>query len=418
MAKEVLKTHDHDFCSRPPLLSYQKLSHNSLDLALSPYTAYWKEMRKICTIHLFNPSHRAELYSRIQEDEVARIIDKISKSSAASKPINLSQAMVCLSSAFICRIAFGKRYEDEGTEISRFHGLFAETQAMLVSFFVSDYFPSMGWIDRLTGMTSRLEKVSKEMDAFCQQLIDDHLDAKREKAEQKDIIDVLLKIMKDPESTFGFSFDNIKAILTDVFVAGTSTISAAVIWVMTFLMKHVAIMKKAQDEVRNLAGKKGFVNEGDVQDLPYLKAVVKETFRLQGTAPLLVPRETIRDCNIGEYKIPAKTLVYVNAWAIGRDTEAWGQNVEEFNPERFIGSSIDYKGQDFGLIPFGSGRRICPGMNMGATMVEFVLANLLYKFDWEIPFGMKKEDLDFDTAPGIAMHKRNALYLTAKECKY
>ncbi|GKV18134.1 hypothetical protein SLEP1_g28555 [Rubroshorea leprosula] len=413
MAKEVLKTHDLDFCSRPLFFSHQKLSYNRLGLGTSPYNTYWMEIRKICTIHLFN-SNRAELYRPSREDEVSVMIDKILKSSTPSKPINLSQAMICLASAFICRIAFGKRYEDEGTEISRFQGLYAEIQAMLVSFFVSDYFPSMGWIDRFTGRTSRLEKVFKEMDAFCQQLIDDHLDPKRQQAKQEDIVDVLLKIMKDSQ----YTFDNIKAILVDVFVAGTDTSSATVIWVMTFLIKHPTVMKKAQDEVRNLAGKKGFVNEDDIQDLPYLKAVVKETFRLQGTAPLLAPRETIRDCNIGEYKIPAKTLVYVNAWAIGRDTEAWGQNVEEFNPERFIGSSIDYKGQDFGLIPFGSGRRICPGMNMGATTVELVLANLLYKFDWEIPFGMKQEDLDFDTAPGITMHKRNALYLMAKECKY
>ncbi|GLU10304.1 hypothetical protein SLE2022_271210 [Rubroshorea leprosula] len=177
-------------------------------------------------------------------------------------------------------------------------------------------------------------------------------------------------------------------------------------------------MKKAQDEVRNLVGKKGFVNEDDIKNLPYQKAVVKETFRLQSTTPLLLPRETIRDCNISGYKIPAQTLINVNAWAIGRDAEAWGQNVEEFYPERFIGSSIDYKGQDFGLIPFGSGRRICPGMNMGVASIEVVLANLLYRFDWEIPFGMKKEDLDFDSAPGITMHKRNALCLLHKEYKY
>ncbi|GLT49599.1 hypothetical protein SLA2020_231470 [Shorea laevis] len=417
MAKELLKTHDLDVCSRPQLLSLQKLSYNRLDVSFSPYNAYWREIRKICVIHLFN-SKMAELYRPIREDEVSQLIEKILKSSAASKPINLSQVTECLTSAFICRIAFGKRYEDEGAEISRFHEFHAQLEAMFVSFFVSDYFPSMGWMDRITGMTYSLEKVFKEMDAFFQQLIDDHLDPKRRKPKREDIVDVLLRIMNDAESTFDFSYDNIKAVLMDVFIAGTDTSAATVIWGMTLLMKHPTAMKKAQDEVRNLVGKKGFVNEDDIKHLPYLKAIVKETFRLQSTTPLLLPRETIRDCNISGYKIPAKTLVYVNAWAIGRDIEAWGQNVEEFYPERFIGSSIDYKGQDFGLIPFGSGRRICPGMNMGVATIELVLANLLYRFDWEMPCGMKKDDLDFDSVPGIAMHKRKALCLLPKEYKY
>ncbi|GLT97605.1 hypothetical protein SLE2022_151610 [Rubroshorea leprosula] len=414
MAKEVMKTQDLDFCNRPNLLGQQKLSYNGLDLVFSPFNSYYKEIRKICVLHLFS-ANKAELFRPIREDEVSKMIGKISKSTATSKPINLSKVMMCLASSIICRVGFGKRYEDEGSEISRFYGLLGETQAMFTTFFFSDYFPLMRWVDRLTGGLSRLEKVFKELDAFYQQLIDDHLDPKRQKPEQEDIIDVFLKIMKDPKSTFHLSFDHIKAILMNVFVAGTDTGAATVVWAMTFLMKYPAAMKKVQDEVRNLIGKKGFLNEDEIQDLPYLKAVVKETFRLQSTVPLLVPRETIQDCNIGGYKIPAKTLVYVNAWAIGRDTETWGQNSEDFYPERFIGSSIDYKGQEFGLIPFGSGRRICPGMYMGAATVELALANLLYRFDWKMPSGIKKEDLDFDTAPGITMHKRNPLYLLAAE---
>ncbi|GLT97597.1 hypothetical protein SLE2022_151540 [Rubroshorea leprosula] len=414
MAKEVLKAHDIDFCSRPALFGQQKLSYNGLDLAFSPFNSYYKEIRKISSLHLFSPN-KADLFRPIREDEVSQMIDKISKSSDASKPINLSEVMMCLTSSIICRVGFGKRYEDEGSEISKFYRLLGEAQAMFTSFFVSDYFPSMRWVDRLTGMLSRLENVFKELDAFYQQLINDHLDPKRQKPDQEDIIDVFLKIMKDPQSTLHISFDHIKAVLMNVFVAGTDTSAATVVWAMTFLMKYPATMKKVQDEVRNLAGKKRFLNEDEIQALPYLKAVVKETFRLQSIVPLLIARETLRDCNIGGYKIPAKTLVYVNAWAIGRDTEAWGQNSEDFCPERFMGSSIDYKGQDFGLIPFGSGRRICPGMHMGAATVELALANLLYSFAWKMPSGMKKEDLDFDAAPGITMHKRNHLFLMAAD---
>jgi cytochrome P450 len=183
-------------------------------------------------------------------------------------------------------------------------------------------------------------------------------------------------------------------------------------WAMTFLMKNPKAMRKAQEEVRNLFGNKGFVHEDDVQQLPYLKAVVKETMRLQPTAPLLIPRETTKECCVGGYEIPAKTLVYVSAWAVGRDPEAW-ENPYEFNPDRFVGSSIDLKGNDFELIPFGAGRRICPGIFIALATVELSLANLLHKFDWEMPSGVEDIDMD-DVLPGLVPHMRDALCLVPK----
>ncbi|KAJ0024124.1 hypothetical protein Pint_09092 [Pistacia integerrima] len=394
MAKEVMKTHDLLFCT---------------------YDDYWREIRKICVVHLFN-SNRVADFRPIREDEVSRMIEKISKSVAASKPVNLSEQMMFLTSTIICRIGFGKRYEDEGTERSRFHALLNETQALFVSFFYSDYFPFMGWVDKLTGMVSRLQNNFKEFDKFYQELIEEHLDPKKPKNDQEDIIDVLLQVRKERGFKIDLTSDHIKAVLMNVFVAGTDTSAATVVWAMTYLMKNPRIMKKVQEEIRSVVGNKGFVDEDDVQDLPYLKAVVKETMRLQPTAPFLVPRETIDKCIIEGYEIPPKTLVLVNAWAIGRDPEAW-ENPEEFHPERFIGSSIDFKGHHFGLIPFGAGRRICPGLYMGIATVDLALANLLYKFDWEMVAAMKKEDLDFDVLPGLAMHKKNALRLMAKYSK-
>ncbi|TXG52110.1 hypothetical protein EZV62_021279 [Acer yangbiense] len=412
MAKEVMKTHDLHFCSRPSLLGQQKLSYNGLDLAFAPYNDYWREMRKICVVHLFN-SNRVQQFRPIREDEVSRMIEKISKSVVACKPVNLSELTISLTSTIICRVAFGKRYEDEGIERSRFQALLNETQAMFTSFFFSDHFPFMGWIDRFTGLISRLEKNFKNFDTFYQELIDEHLDANRRKTEEEDILDVLLQLRKERLFKIDLTMDHIKGVLMNIFVAGTDTSSATVIWIMTYLMKNPKAMKKAQEEVRNLIGNKGFVDEDNVQKLSYLKAVVKETMRLQPTAPLLVQRETTKKCILEGYEIPTKTVVYVNAWAIGRDPEAW-ENSEEFDPDRFIGNSIDLKGQNFELIPFGAGRRICPGIYMGISIVELALANLLYKFDWQMQDGMKKEDLDFDALPGLAMHKKNPLQLIAK----
>ncbi|RDY06017.1 Cytochrome P450 71B37, partial [Mucuna pruriens] len=182
---------------------------------------------------------------------------------------------------------------------------------------------------------------------------------------------------------------------------------------MTALMKNPRVMKKAQEEIRNMFGGKGFIEEDDIQKLPYLKAVIKETMRLYPPVPLLLPRESVKRCSIAGYEIPEKTIVYVNAWAVHRDPKTW-KEPEEFYPERFLDSEIDFRGCDFELIPFGSGRRICPGMHMGIITVELVLSNLLYSFDWEMPQGMKREDIDTQMLPGYVQHKKNPLCLVAK----
>ncbi|KAE8671882.1 Cytochrome P450 [Hibiscus syriacus] len=287
MAVEVMKTHNLDFCSRPNLRGPRKLSYEALDLAFSPYIEYWKEMRKICVVHLFSGVHS------IVPSEKTKFLGW---------------------------------YEEEGAERSRFHGMLKESEAMFTGFSFSDYFPSRGWADRFTGFHTRLEKAFKEHVALYQELIDEHLDPNRPKPDQEDIVDVLLRIRKDRDFPFDLIMDHIKAVLMDVFIVGTDTVAVTV--------------------------------------------------------------------------------------AIGRDPETW-ENPEVFCPERFIGNSIDYKGRDFELIPFGAGRRICPGIFMGVAEMEPALANLLYKFDWEMPNEMSKEDIDFATVPGLAVHKKNALLLAA-----
>jgi cytochrome P450 len=205
--------------------------------------------------------------------------------------------------------------------------------------------------------------------------------------------------------------------MQNIFIAGTDTSTAIVIWAMTALMNNPRVMNKVQMEIRNLYKDKDFINEDDIEKLPYLKLVVKETMRLFPPSPLLVPRETIENCNIDGYEIKPKTLVYVNAWAIGRDPENW-EDPEEFYPERFFTSSVDFKGKNFELIPFGSGRRMCPAMNMGMITVELSLANLIHSFDWKLPNDFDKEQvLDTHVKPGITMHKKIDLYLVPKKRK-
>ncbi|CAH2051329.1 unnamed protein product [Thlaspi arvense] len=159
----------------------------------------------------------------------------------------------------------------------------------------------------------------------------------------------------------------------DIFLAGVNTSAVTLSWAMTELIRNPRVMKKVQDEIRtSLGDKKERVTEDDLTQLHYLKLVVKETFRLHPAAPLLLPRETMSDIKIQGYDIPAKTQMIINIYSIARDPKLW-IDPDEFNPERFLDSSIDYKGLNFELLPFGSGRRICPGMMMGIANVEMGL---------------------------------------------
>lgn len=199
--------------------------------------------------------------------------------------------------------------------------------------------------------------------------------------------------------------------MQDIFLGGTDSSAAAIVWSMTALMKAPNMMQKVQSEIRNAVGGKGRVDDDDLPKLPYFKAVINETLWLYSPVPMLVPRETMEKCMLDGYEIQPKTRVYVNIWAVARDPEYWKDSPEEFLPERFVGGDVDVKGQDFGSIPFGSGRRICPGMFMGLANVELAVANLLYSFNWELPGGVA---VDTDVSPGIIMHKKNPLHLIPK----
>ncbi|MED6157489.1 hypothetical protein PIB30_023530 [Stylosanthes scabra] len=222
-----------------------------------------------------------------------------------------------------------------------------------------DYIPFLGWIDRLNGMHARLDRIFTELDKFYQEVIDEHMDPKRDTSYGEDIIDVLLQLKKHQSLSFDLTMDHVKAL---------------------FL------------------------------------AVIKETLRLYPPAPLLVPKETNEKCSINDYEIPSKTIVYVNTWAIHRDPEAW-KDPHEFCPERFLDNDIDFLGQYFELIPFGAGRRICPGINMALASLDLILANLLYSFDWKLPEGITKEDINTQALPGVTQLKKNPLYLIAKNKK-
>ncbi|KAK9108252.1 hypothetical protein Syun_024263 [Stephania yunnanensis] len=266
-------------------------------------------------------------------------------------------------------------------------------------------------------MRGRLERCFRDFDGFYQRIIEEHLEKSRvsggageEEEGEEDIIDVLVGVMKDEGSPIRITPDHIKAILMNIFLAAVDTSAITMVWGMAELARKPELMKKAQEEIRRVIGGKGKVEESDLEQLPYLKMIVKETLRMHPPGVLLIPRECMTHCKINGYDICPKTRVMVNVWAIGRSPDHW-HNPNEFIPERFEDSSVDYKGQHFEYLPFGGGRRICPGMTMGVLNVELALANLLYCFDWKLPSGMKVEDIDMEEEGGLTVHKKSPLKL-------
>jgi cytochrome P450 len=196
----------------------------------------------------------------------------------------------------------------------------------------------------------------------------------------------------------------------DIFGAGGETSATTIDWAMAEMIRDPRIMKKAQAEVRGVFSIIGRVDENYINELNYLKLVVKETLRLHPPGPLLLPRECGKACEINGYQIPIKSKVIVNAWAIARDPNYWTES-ERFYPERFIDSDIDYKGTNFEYIPFGAGRRICPGSSFGLRNIELALAMLLYHFDWKLPSGIRSEELDMTEEFGVAVRRKDDLLL-------
>ena len=176
-------------------------------------------------------------------------------------------------------------------------------------------------------------------------------------------------------------------------------------WAISELLRKPEIIEKATEELDKVIGRERWVEEKDIVNLPYIDSIVKETMRLHPVAPMLVPRFSREDSRIAGYDIPKDTRVLVNVWTIGRDPSLW-DNPNEFVPERFLGKDIDVKGHDFELLPFGSGRRMCPGYSLGLKVIQSSLANLLHGFTWKLPENMKKEDLDMTEIFGLSTPRK------------
>ncbi|CAN6853395.1 unnamed protein product [Brassica oleracea var. botrytis] len=409
-ARQALRDNDLNCCSRPPLAGARELSYNNKDMSFSPYNDYWKELRKLCARELFS-AKQIHSFQPIKDEEIKKVIAQISESASLKNPVNLTKTFLALTVSVVCKAAFGVSFEGTVLSNDRFNKLVRDAFETLGSFSATDFIPHVGWIiDQFTGLQKMREKSVRDLDAFYEQLFDLHKEGDRQGRE--DFVDMLLRFEKEGTvvGTDNLTRNHIKAILMNILLGGIDTSAITMTWAMAELARNPRVMKKLQTEIRSQIKNKERISFDDTDQLKYLKMVIKETWRLHPPTPLLLPREVTSEFEIGGYTIPVKTRLHVNVWAIGRDPDTW-KDPEMFVPERFMDNNIDAKGQNFELLSFGSGRRICPGMYMGTTLVEFGLASLLYHFDWELPEGMVVEDVDMEEAPGLTVSKKSELLL-------
>ncbi|KAK3184529.1 hypothetical protein Dsin_031815 [Dipteronia sinensis] len=409
-AKEVLKTNEISFAQRPEVYAVEIMSYDHSSIVFSPYNNYWRQLRKISVLELLS-TRRVQSFRSIREEEVWDLVEFISASQESS--INLSDRIFTMTSNVVSRAAFGKRCKDQHD----FTTLLGEIVRLAGGFNIADLYPSLTFLRTMSGIKPALQKIQKKIDKILGDLVTEHQLRRKEttngdvNSDDEDLLDTLLNYAQANNFDFQLTIDQIKAIIMDIFSAGSETSATTIEWAMSELLKDPRAMEKAQAEVRQAFRGKSKIEEADIQKLDYLKSIVKEALRMHPAGPLL-PREARETCEIGGYTIPAKAKVLINVYAIGRDPKSW-KDPESFRPERFEGSSVDFRGNNFELLPFGGGRRICPGISFATLNIELGLAQLLYHFDWKLPNGNKLEDLDMTENFGITARRKNNLHVIA-----
>ncbi|CAI0450805.1 unnamed protein product [Linum tenue] len=395
-AREIMKTHDHNFSGRVESAVAAKLLYDYEDISTAPYGEGWRQRRGVCVVHLLS-NRRVQSFRRVREEETAILMKRMRD----QRVVDLSESFATLTNDVVCRAALGRKYSELGSNGGRkFNELLLEFMELLGSFNVGDFIPWLRWINIFTGFSVRVDTIAKEFDDFLEEVVDEHTRKLENRASRE--TDPLFLLVIGIITKFEIVFCG-----QDMFAAGTDTSYTVLEWAMTELLRHPKTMERLRDEARRVGKGEAEINEDDLDEMLYLKAVMKETLRMYPPIPLLVPRKPSRSVEIEGYHVPAGTMTMVNAWAIGRDPGIWEQP-EEFMPERFLndGCKVDFRGQDFELIPFGAGRRGCPGISFAMATNELVLANMVNGFDWSLPEGMRVDELDMGECPGLTIHKK------------
>ncbi|VVB03471.1 unnamed protein product [Arabis nemorensis] len=406
-AREVLRTHDQILSGRSFPNVVRSINHHDISITwLPPSSSRWRLLRKMSATQVFSPQ-RLEATKGLRKKKMKELVRFMSESSEREEAVDISRASFITTLNIISNILFSVdlgSYDSE--KFNGFQDMVIDVMEAIGNPDAANYFPFLRFLD-LHGNRKKMKDSCESLIRVFRGFIDAKIEEKSVRSNPKDVMDALLDLTKGDEADL--DTNDIEHFIFDLFTAGTDTSSSTVEWAMAELLGNPKTMAKAQAEIDCVIGQKGVVEESDISEMPYLQAVVKETFRLHPAAPLLLPRKAESDVEVLGFLVPKDTQVLVNVWAIGRDPSVW-ENPDRFEPERFSGKEIDVKGRDYELTPFGAGRRICPGLPLAVKTVSLMLASLLYSFDWKLPNGVVPEDLDMDETFGITLHKTNPLH--------
>ncbi|XP_068663450.1 cytochrome P450 98A2 [Aristolochia californica] len=407
LAKEVLKDKDQQLADRHRSRSAAKFSRDGKDLIWADYGPHYVKVRKVCTLELFSPK-RLEALRPIREDEVTAMIESIFRDCIEpGKCLVVKNYLATVAFNNITRLAFGKRFvnsegviDEQGVE---FKAIVSNGLKLGASLAMAEHIPWLRWMFPLE--EEAFAKHGARRDRLTKAIMDEHTAARNKSGGVKQhFVDALLTL----QEKYDLSEDTIIGLLWDMITAGMDTTAISVEWAMAELIKHPRVQEKAQEELDRVVGLERVMAESDFSSLPYLQCVAKEALRLHPPTPLMLPHKAAADVKIGGYDVPKGSNVHVNVWAVARDPAVWKDPLV-FRPERFMEEDVDMKGHDFRLLPFGAGRRVCPGAQLGINLVQSMLGHLLHHFKWSPRDGVKPEEIDISENPGLVTFMRTPL---------
>ncbi|KAF2324315.1 hypothetical protein GH714_012317 [Hevea brasiliensis] len=376
-------------------------------MGFSSYSDHWRNLRRLTTTELFSTS-RTAMFSGIRTEEVRLLLKQLFQDSRReSAKVLLTSKFLELTFNNMMRMIAGKRYYGKAVmdqEGELLQDTIKEMEALRGSSNLNDYFPVLQWVD-YQGVEKRMLRLKKKMDKFLQALIEEHRKARSDSYSSENLsdaskqkrnmtlIDVMLSV-KETEPEF-YTDQTIKGVILSTLTAGSQTSAATLDWAMSLLLNHPEAMQKAFAEIEAVVGQEHLLNETDVPKLSYLQNIINETFRLFPPAPLLLPHESSADCTVCGFYVPRGTMLLVNTWSMNRNPKLWVEPTK-FMPERFEGG----EGEGYKLLPFGAGRRACPGAGLAKRVIGLTLGCLIQSFEWE---RVGKEEINMEEGTGLTM---------------
>ncbi|WOG97670.1 hypothetical protein DCAR_0417011 [Daucus carota subsp. sativus] len=414
-AAELFKNHDAVFSDRKVFDALTAWNYNQGSLAMGNYGPYWRTVRKLCSMELL-VNRRVNDSTEIREKCVDKLVCWIEQIIASSQvegksgEVELSELLFLMAFNVVGNLMLSKDLLDlSSTEGREFFDAMNQVTKWAGTPNLADFLPFLKPFDPFRVRKNMAKGMGVAINIISSFLKERGHETMSTEKVKKDFLDVLLEYQGDgKEGPDKISDKNIIIIILEMFFAGSETTSSSIEWAMAELLRNPESMRKVKEELDSVIMPNKRVMESDIDKLPYLQAVVKESLRLHPTVPLLLPRNSMEDTNFMGYHIPKNTQVFVNVWAIGRDPDTW-DDPSSFKPERFIGSNIHYKGQHYELLPFGSGRRICVGMALAHRVLHLTLATLLWTFDWELGNSLTPQTINMAERTGITLRMSEPL---------